>query len=126
MRAIVAAILAIVFVLAVWGLCPLVRAALSHEIASPAGVIVNYGGLKSPKTGQSCCNQLDCAPAEVMFDPERGLMIRRLDGYPVIWDDPWYEIDKAVVLPIQLDGMFHMCKMASDPAPRCIIQPPGL
>jgi hypothetical protein len=55
----------------------------AHQVTTPAGVTVDYGGLSSPATGTSCCNKMDCAPAEVTFDSGKGLLIRRLDGYPM-------------------------------------------
>lgn len=98
--------------------------AAAHQIVTPAGVMVDYSGLSSPATGMSCCNKMDCAPAEVIFDGGDGLLIRRLDGYPTVWDDPWYQVDHDVILPFSLDGGWHMCKLPRDPEPRCIIRPP--
>jgi hypothetical protein len=98
--------------------------AASHQIATPAGVTVDYGGLFAPATGASCCNRMDCAPAEVTFDGESGLLIRRLDGYPTVWGDPWFPVDPTVILPLSLDGGWHMCKLPRDSGPRCIIRPP--
>jgi hypothetical protein len=98
--------------------------AAAHQITTPAGVIVDYSGLSSPATGSSCCNKMDCAPAEVTFDGGEGLLIRRLDGYPIVWDDPWFQVDHDVILPLSLDGGWHMCKLPRDSGPRCIIRPP--
>lgn len=98
--------------------------AAAHQITTPVGVTVDYSGLSSPATGDSCCNKMDCAPAEVSFDGEKGLLIRRLDGYPTVWGDPWFQVNADVILPVSLDGGWHMCKLPRDPGPRCIIRPP--
>ena len=98
--------------------------AAAHQVTTPAGVTVDYGGLSSPATGTSCCNKMDCAPAEVTFDSGKGLLIRRLDGYPIVWGDPWFQVDAKVILPFALDGGWHMRKLPRDPGPRCIIRPP--
>ena len=89
--------------------------AAAHQITTPAGITVDYSGLLSPATGVSCCNRMDCAPAEVTFDGgERAVdpAARRLSdrlGRPVVPGRP------RVILPFSLDGGWHMCKLPRDP-----------
>ena len=61
---------------------------------------------------------------ERVVDGREGLLIRRLDGYPTLWGDPWFQVNDDVILPFSLDGRWHMCKLPRDPEPRCIIRPP--
>ena len=95
------------------GLLLLFWPASAHQIKSPAGVTVDYSGLLSPATGINCCNKMDCAPAQVTFDGGEGLLIRRLDGYPTVWGDPWFQVDNDVILPFSLDGGWHSASCRS-------------
>ena len=63
-----------------------------------------YSGLKSPKTGVSCCNDRDCAPTDgcILDDGTMGIIAQQ-GCIPINWE--------LVLDQPSPDGRLHLCQI---------------